>query len=76
MLLSRSILYYYIFPRKIRPLTAFDFGNRAMKVFLNVYDISFFSMPIKDIYMFIKGHLSQHQERSCKADLSITFIIP
>ena len=29
----------------------------------------------QDIYLFIKGHLAQHQERSCKVHLFITFTV-
>ena len=36
-----------------------------------MYDTSF-TITFPDIYMFLKGHVSQHQERSCKDDLSIT----
>ena len=43
--------------------------------FVNVMDIS----PVQylqNMYMFIKGYLVKHQERSCKGDLPITFTIP
>ena len=34
---------------------------------------STFTIHFHDINLLIKGHLVQHQERSCKDDLSITF---
>ena len=61
--------------RETRPLMTFDFGKRAFKVCKCDGKVTF-TIPFQDIYLFIKGDLAQHQERSCKGDLSITFTIP
>ena len=61
--------------RETRPLRTFDFGKRAFKVCKCDGKVTF-TIPFQDIYLFIKGDLAQHQERSCKGDLSITFTIP
>ena len=45
---------------------------RFCKCFVNVT----FTIPFQDIYLSIKGDLAQHQVRSCKGDLSITFTMP
>ena len=37
--------------------------------------IYYLSIPFQCIYMLINGHLAQHQERSCKCDLSNTFTL-
>ena len=50
----------------------FDFGKRAIKVCKCDGKVTF-TIHFQDIYPFIKGDLAQHQERSCKGDLSITF---
>ena len=41
-----------------------------------MYEISPLQNVWQDIYMFTKGHLIQHQERSCKGNISNTFPIP
>ena len=61
--------------RETRPLRTFDFGKRAIKVCKCDGKVTF-TIPFQNIYLFIKGDLAQHQERSCKGDLSITFTIP
>ena len=61
--------------RETRPLRTFDFGKRAIKVCKCDGKVTF-TLHFQDIYLFIKGDLAQHQERSCKGDLSITFTIP
>ena len=61
--------------RETRPLRTFDFGKRAIKVRKCDGKVTF-TIHFQDIYLFIKGDLAQHQERSCIGDLSITFTIP
>ena len=56
-----------------RPLRTFDFGKGAIKVCKYDGKVTF-TIPFQDIYLFIKGDLAQHQERSCKGDLSITLM--
>ena len=35
-----------------------------------------FTIPFQDIYPFIKGDLAQHQEMSCKGDLTLMALFP
>ena len=57
--------------RETRPLRTFDFGKRAIKVCKCDGKVTF-TIPFQDIYLFIKGDLAQHQERSYKGNFSIT----
>ena len=56
-----------------RSIRTFNFGNISSFCKYVCYDT--FTIPFQDVNMFIKGHLAQHQERSCIWNLSITFKI-
>ena len=57
-------------------LRTFNFRRKAIKdVFILSVKYITFTIHFQDIYIFIKGHLAQNQERSCKVDLSIPFMV-